>query len=80
MVKLYPVSFEAISLEHFSATKNSLTLSAPKSRTHHAVFYSFFSDDSKQYAATTATHRKHIAYKATTYYVFSVYFNKGKYI
>ena len=46
-------------MEHLSATKHPLTLSAPQSHTRHAVFKYFFCDYSKQNASTTAAHRKH---------------------
>ena len=53
------MSIEGILLETFSAQtdRNSNTI---QPQTSHAVFNSFLSDDKKQYAATTISHRKHI--------------------
>ena len=52
------VSIEGIALENFTAAPksdiNSSSLPCPR----HAVFHSFSSDDSKQYAATTTAHSK----------------------
>ena len=54
------VSIEGISLGHFSAAPksdiNSSSLTCPR----RAVFHSFLSDDSKQYAATTTAHSKRL--------------------
>ena len=53
------VSIEGISLEHFSAAPQADINSSTLSHTVHAVFNSFLSDDSKQDAATTTSHRKY---------------------
>ena len=54
------MSIEVISLEHFSAAPksdiNSSSLPCPR----RAVFHSFLSDDSKQYADTTTAHSKRL--------------------
>ena len=47
-------------MEHFSAAPQADTDSSTLSRPRHAVFHSFLSDDSKQDAATTTAHRKHL--------------------
>ena len=47
------VYIEGVTLEHFSVSTKTKRLSAPQSFTWHAVFH-FFSDDTKQHAATTA--------------------------
>ena len=53
------VSIEGIALDKFSAPTLIETSSTPKECTHHTVFsFIFFSDDSKQYYATTISHRK----------------------
>ena len=52
------MSIEGISLEHFSALPQTEINSSTKSCPRHALFHSFLSDDSKQYAATTTSHRK----------------------
>ena len=54
------VSIEGITLEHFSATYQKISSYSSHSRTLNAVFHSFISDNSKQYAATTAAHSKRI--------------------
>ena len=47
------VSIEAIALEKFSGITNTGIRESTKSCRRHAVFHSFFSDYSKQDAATT---------------------------
>ena len=54
------VSIEGISLEHFSAAPQADINSSTPSLQLHAVFHSFLSDDSKQDAATTTSHRKQL--------------------
>ena len=54
------VSIEVIALEHFSALPKVDINSATPSRQNHAVFRSFLSSDSKQYAATTTAHSKRL--------------------
>ena len=54
------MSIEGIALEHFSAVPQTNTNSTTPSLQRHAVIYSFLSDDSKQDAATTTAHRKHL--------------------
>ena len=50
------VSIEGIALEHFSVVSQTNINSTTPSRQCHAVFHSFWSDDSKQDAATTTAH------------------------
>ena len=54
------VSIEGTKLEHFSATFQETSSSSSHICTRHAVFHYFLSDNSKQDAAKTATHRKQI--------------------
>ena len=54
------VSIEGIALEHFSAAPHADINSFTLSRSRHAVFHSFLSDDSKQDAATTTAHSKRL--------------------
>ena len=50
-------------LEHFSAVPKIDINPTTPSRQHHAVFHYFLSDDSKQDAATTTAHSKHLIHK-----------------
>ena len=50
------MSIEGIALGHFSALTQTEINSSTKECSKHAVFHSFFSDDSKQDAATTTEH------------------------
>ena len=50
------VSIEGYALEHFSELPQTEIKSSTKPCTRHAVFHSFFPDDSKQDAATTTAH------------------------
>ena len=52
------MSIEGIALEHFSASTQGDINSTTPSRPRHAVFHSFLSDYSKQYAATATAHSK----------------------
>ena len=52
------MSIEVIALEHFSVVPKTDINSTTPSSQRHALFHSFLSDDSKQYAATTTAHRK----------------------
>ena len=52
------MSIEGIALEHSSALPKSDINSTTPSSQHHAVFYSFLSDDSNKDAATNTAHRK----------------------
>ena len=54
------VSVEGVALEHFSDTFQETSPSYFYSITRHAVFHLFMSDNSKQYAYTTAAHIKQI--------------------
>ena len=54
------VSIEGIVLEHSSAVPKSDINSTTPSSQHHAVFYSFLSDDSNKDAATNTAHRKRL--------------------
>ena len=54
------VSIEGILLEPFSTLPQPNINSTTPSNQRHSVFYSFLSDDSKQYAATTTAHSKHL--------------------
>ena len=45
-------------MDHFSASTKTETATTPQALTRHAVFHSFFSDDSKQDVATTIAHSK----------------------
>ena len=54
------MSIEGIALEQFSATYKETYALSPYSRTHNTEFHSFLHDQSKQYSATTAAHRKRI--------------------
>ena len=49
---------EGIALDHFSATTKPGIVLEPESGKFQVVLHFFFSDDSKQYAATTSAHRK----------------------
>ena len=49
---------EGIALKHFSASPQADINSSTLSRPRHAVFHSFLTDNSKQYASTTTAHRK----------------------
>ena len=52
------MSKEGIALENISALPHTNINSATPSLQFHSVFRSFLSDDSKQDAATTTSHRK----------------------
>ena len=54
------MSIEGIALEHFSALPQTEINSSTKPCTHHELFHSFFSGDSKKYAATTTAHRNRL--------------------
>ena len=54
------MSIEVIALGHFSAAPQEDINSSTLSRPRHAVFHSFLSDDSKQYAPTTTAHSKRL--------------------
>ena len=54
------VSIEGIALENFSALPQTEIKSSTKSCPRHAVFYTYLTDDSKQYTATTTTHSKRL--------------------
>ena len=54
------VSIEVIELENFGAKTSPEMAPAPQPHTCHAVFCSFFFDDSKQDSSTTAAHIKRI--------------------
>ena len=54
------VSIECIVLEHFSALPQTDINSSTKPCPRHAVFHSFLSDDSKQYADTTTSHNNRL--------------------
>ena len=54
------VSIEGITLGHFSELPKTGINLPTKSCPSHAVFYSFLSDNSKKYAATTNSHRKRL--------------------
>ena len=54
------VYIEGIVLENFSATTQPDISSGPEWHTRHTMFHYFLSDYSKQDAATTSAHRKHI--------------------
>ena len=54
------MSIEGIELEHFSEAQQADINSSTLSRTRHAVFHYFLSDDNKQDAATTTAHSKHL--------------------
>ena len=47
-------------MEHFSTLPKAYINSTTQSRQIHSVFHSFLSDDSKQDAATTNEHSKHL--------------------
>ena len=51
---------EGIALEHFSTLPNSVINASTKPYLRYAAFHSFLSDDSKQDAATTTIHSKHL--------------------
>ena len=51
------MSIERITLEHFSALPQKNINSTTPSRQLHAVFHSFFNDDSKKDATTNTAHR-----------------------
>ena len=53
------MSIEGIVLEHFSVLTKTVINESTKSCPRHAVFH-FFSDDSKQDAATTTAHIKRL--------------------
>ena len=57
--KLY-VYIEGIELENFSALPQTEINSSTKPSPRHAVFHSYLSDDSKQYAANTTAHSKRL--------------------
>ena len=50
------MSIDGIALEHFSALPKADINSTKLSNQHHAVFYSFLSDNSTHDAATTTAH------------------------
>ena len=52
------MSIEGISLKNFSAPTHTETTETPQSRTRHAVFHSFLSNDIKQDSTKTIAHRK----------------------
>ena len=52
------LSIEAIALKNFSAPTHKETEGIPQALTHHSVFRSVLSDDSKQDSATTISHSK----------------------
>ena len=54
------MSIEVIALEHFSAVPQADINSSTISRPRHAVIHSFLSDDRKQDAVTTTSHRKRL--------------------
>ena len=54
------VYIEGITLEHFSVSHHPIPLLSSDHVLHQAVFRSFWSDDSKQDAATTSKHSKQI--------------------
>ena len=54
------MSIEGITLEHFSALPQTEINSPTKPCPRYAVFHSFLSDYSKQYAANTTAHRNRL--------------------
>ena len=54
------LSIEIIAIDHFSASTQSNSAVSDKDISCMSVFYSFFSDDSKQDTATTDAHSKHM--------------------
>ena len=54
------VSIEGIALENFIELPQTEINSSTKACPRHSVFQSFLSDDSKQDAATTTAHIKHL--------------------
>ena len=54
------MSIEVVTLAHFSATDQETSSSSSHSRTRHAVFHSFLSDNRKYDAAMTPAHRRQI--------------------
>ena len=54
------MSIEGIALEHFSTLPQTEINSFTKPCPRHAVFHSFLSGGSKQDAATTTAHSKHL--------------------
>ena len=54
------VYIEGIALEHFSALPQIETNSLKKPCPRHAVFYYYFSYESKQYSDTTTSHSKRL--------------------
>ena len=54
------MSIEGIVLENFSAVPQTNINSTTPSRQRHAVFHYFLSGDSKQDAANTTAHSKHL--------------------
>ena len=74
------VSLEVIVLEHFNALPQTEINSSAEPCPRHAVFHSFFLDDSKQYASTTTAHSNRLIelLKIKTTDV-SIAYNMGKY-
>ena len=53
------MSIEGIALEHLSEPTHTETGVTPQSRTRHAVFYPFLSDDRKQDSSAANAHSKY---------------------
>ena len=57
------MSIEGIALEQFISLQNQIPFIALGHLSLHTVFYSLFSDDSKEDSVTTFAHSKHISKK-----------------
>ena len=80
MVEIGFVSIEGIALENFSTLPQTEINSSTKPCPCHAVFHSFLSDYSKQYAATTTAHRnRFIELLKTKKTDVIIEYNMGKY-
>ena len=73
------VSIEVISLEHCSALPQTEIKASTKSCPRRSVFHSFFSDDSKQDAATTTAHSKYFIGMFKKSIDVSIKYNMGKF-